>query len=383
MLRTDAAARSRALAAFPDQAVAGRAPKPAELAAAGWDRDAALFDDVTYDQTAAYCEPRWGRGRTPAVSVASGAEMLGMARAVEFRLPALPGGLAYVKFGPLWRRAGARPDAASYRGTLAALEEEFCRRRGRLLTIMPRPDPDFSDLEADILREHGYEQRRPMLDPLRYFVDVRLDPSEQRASLGQKWRYHLRKANASELTVGIERGPVAIDAFRKLHGGMLRRKQFDGDHAVRFLDHLSAALPPALRPTIVLARKDGRAVAGAVVEHCGSIATYVFGASSSEGLELRAGYALQWWIVGWLHALEKRWYDLGGGAGEPNLEQFKRGLCGKSGCILKLPGEFDKWSSRRARRSGDLIYRARDLHRWARGLDKPAFLRRLRNAVSQ
>ena len=101
---------------------------------------------------------------------------------------------------------------------------------------------------------------------------------------------------------------------------------------------------------------EGTPVAGAVVAVLGDTAYYVFGATSDEALPLKAGYALQWWIVNWLSDKKVRWYDLGGEAMEPGLRQFKKGLVGKSGVVLAMPGELDYWTHAVGQIVADGIY---------------------------
>jgi hypothetical protein len=51
---------------------------------------------------------------------------------------------------------------------------------------------------------------------------------------------------------------------------------------------------------------------------------------------------------------------------DARLEQFKRGLVGKAGLMLAMPGEYDAWASISGRLAGELIYKARDLQRVTR-----------------
>ena len=101
---------------------------------------------------------------------------------------------------------------------------------------------------------------------------------------------------------------------------------------------------------------------------CGDTAFYVFGASDEAALPLNAGYALQWWIVGWVATLGARWYDLGGEAGTPGLRQFKKGLVGNRGVVLDTCRELDRSLDGRARVAADAIYLLRDVQRAARAL---------------
>jgi hypothetical protein len=236
-----------------------------------------------------------------------------------------------------------------------------------MLTVLPRPSPERNDIEARVLVGAGFRPRPPCVDPIRYLVDVSLDAEKQMASLGQKWRYNLRKALQAGVTVSLAEAEDGIGEFAAMHRTMVERKGFaDVDAVEGRLAAMTESLPPALRPVIAFARKDGRIVAGAVVGRTGDVPVYLFGASRAEALELNAGYALQWWIVSWLREQGDRWYDLGGGAMEPRLEQFKRGFVGKAGRLHPMPREYDAWSGASGRFAGELVYRARDAQRLAR-----------------
>jgi hypothetical protein len=334
---------------------------------AEWDALASRFADVSYDQTSAYSDAKWGNDRTSTLVVREDGRPVAAARVVLLRPPVLRAGLAYVKFGPLWRPSEGSGDLASLKLGLDALVDEYCRRRGHRLTVLSRPSPDDNDLGAQVLLEAGFRPRAPSIDPLRYFVNVGLDPDRQMKSLGQKWRYNLKKALQAGVTVELADLDDGIGTFAAMHRTMVVRKGFaDRDAVAMRLRGMAASLPPALRPVVAFASKDGHKLAGAVIGRAGDVSVYLFGASRDEALQLNAGYALQWWIVNWLREQGDRWYDLGGGALEPRLEQFKRGLVGKAGRLHPMPREYDFWTGVSGRLAGELVYRARDARRLAR-----------------
>ncbi|HLY37426.1 MAG TPA: GNAT family N-acetyltransferase [Candidatus Binatia bacterium] len=333
-----------------------------------WDRLVAEFDDVTYEQSAAWVDGRWGARRSSALVLRDGDAAVAAARTILLDWPGLRRGVAYVKFGPLWRRRGATPEPDVYRAAVEALFREYCARRGYYLTIVPRPTPDHHAAECTLLSGLGFTIRRPMLDPNRYLVNVGLDPTVALQSLDQKWRYNLRQALRTGIECRVVEDASAIPTFTALHRRMVARKRFRDTDAVHVLPELAARLPAPMRPRVVLASHDGVSIAGAVVAACGDTAYYMYGATEDAALPLKAGYALHWWIVNWLPELGVRWYDLGGEAGEPGLRQFKKGLVGKHGAIVATPGELDRWSGVRARLAGDAIYAVRALQRRVRRL---------------
>ena len=335
------------------------------LDAAEWDRIASEFDDLNYDQIACYSAGQWGDGVSDILLRRNGKAIAG-ARVAIIKLPAFQRGLAFLRFGPFWRRHGETSDLATYRAAIGALVHEYCVRRGHFLTVIPRPNPEFYAEEAKVLAEFGFTVRRQFPDPNRYLVDLALDEEAQMKSLDQKWRYNLRQARANNFEIKLCESEEDIRTFQSLHAGMVTRKGFYNADMVELLPKLAAELPENSRPHIVLASHQGRPVAGAAVAILGDTAYYVFGGSDDASLQLKGGYALQWWIIRWLSQQNVRWYDLGGEAGEQGLRQFKKGLVGKRGAVVNMTGEYDYWSKSSARIMGDTIYGLRSLQRTIR-----------------
>jgi hypothetical protein len=340
-----------------------------------WDGQLDRFADSSFEQSALYAAGRWGEERVEAVEVRQAGRLIGGAVLVRVAPKGVPLDVRFMKFGPLWRLKGAMTaDARSYRSVLYALVAEYGKRGGAALLILQRPSPLTATVERDVMAELDFRPGRTMDDPNRYLVDATLPETEQLTSLDQKWRYNLKHAKAAGLDVR-EEGTQGFADFTALHAAMIARK---GDGAstdkVELLPALDEVLAAPARPRLMMARKDGVPVAGAIFGLHGDTAYYLFGASSDAALPLKAGYAVQWAILGAIrdagvrdagvHDAGVRWYDLGGEAGEEGLRQFKKGLAGKRGAIVELPSEFHWAGTLRAK----LALNGLDLARQAAGL---------------
>jgi hypothetical protein len=344
----------------------------APIAAASWERLISEFEDATYDQTHAYGAHLWGEHKlSDLVLRRADGVVVAAAQVVLLRPPLLGHGLAYVKFGPLWRRKDEPADPHVLAAMLDALKKEYAVRRGLLLTVLPPPDPVEHDRWRASLDAAGFRARRKLTDPNRYLVDLSIGRDAQLRSLQQKWRYNLNKALAQGITIRRAEREPGLEAFGELYGSMVARKGFVDQSGIGALPALLSQLPAAMHPRIYLGEHAGRPTAGAVVGLIGRTAYYLFGATDDRALALKAGYALQWWIVGELEGAG-RWYDLGGEAGADGLRQFKKGLVGKSGMVLPMLGEFDFWASHLGRLSGDTIFAARAARHAARQLARRA-----------
>jgi len=328
-----------------------------------WDDIVAGFEDVSYEQTAAYCVAIWGEKKNSHLLLRDGANIIAAAHVLEFKIPGLDKGLAYVKFGPLWRRTNQQPDPNDYCSILAALNEEYCNRRGLVLSILPRASPEFGPHEKALLEANGFNDHRPIEDSERYLVDLSLDEETQLASLGQTWRRNLRKSESSDLDIRFGVDTHAFEQFQTLHSSMVTRKNASHGDAVHVLPHLENALPEKLAPKIIIAYHEGKPIAGAAIALHGDTAYYVYGATAQVALPLRAGYALQWWIVRWLSDQGVRWYDLGGTGGDSGLVQFKTGLVGRQGKFIELSGEYLRFNNYVDRIAAEVLFSLRACHR--------------------
>jgi hypothetical protein len=324
--------------------------------ASAWDAMACEFDDLTTDQLAHFVDGHWDVGRGSHLVLRRDGHVVAGARLVILTLPGMKRGLAYCRFGPIWRRHGTAVDPATYRSALQALHDEYCVKRGHYLTVIPRPHPAFYGAEIEALTSFGFTVRRGFEDTNRYLVEILKSSDAQMSAFEQKWRYNLKQSKRNAFDVRICPSPDGAEMFCRLYQSMTTRKGFYANDPIHLISQLAIDLPEPLRPHVVMAFHDDRPIVGAVVAILGDTAYYVFGASADSALPLKAGYALHWWITRWLSDINVRWYDLGGEALSQGLRQFKKGFVGRSGSIVYMEGEYDIWPDYQARFAADAIY---------------------------
>lgn len=353
---------SRALPATPSIAGATTQRYSSEvdsLSSRDWDRLVSDFDDFHLFQTAAFADELRGSGRMSHLVLRRGEAAVAGARVALMRLPGFPTGVAYIKYGPFWRRTGSAPDAGVYRALLAALIDEYGRRRGHMISISARPHPTAEIMEEQLLRECGFVLRSRLKRPISFFlVNTGAGQKALRDSLSQSWRRNLKIAERSQLEIRFRDPMEALPDFLALEDAMVARKQLTRRDPLHTLPGIFENLPPSCSH-IVTASRGREVVAGAVVIVGGDVGYYLYGASADAALELRAGYALHWEIARWLKERGIAWYDLGDGFS--GLRQFKEGFVGKSGATIERSGEFDWCPGPQARAVGELVYGARSL----------------------
>ena len=324
-----------------------------------WTAIVSTFDDACIEQTFEYAAARAGARRLRHLVVRRSDRIVAAAQVVLAEIPLLRTGVAYVKFGPLWRVTGREPDIDDLSTACVALRDTLARDRHLMVRLMPPASPEHGERIARTMREAGFV--RTGQDPgLRFLVDLSVDAETRRAGLKPKWRYNLKRAERHGMRVVRSDDRADIDRFAALYGEVRARKGFSEGPAPTELRKILAGMPPETRPVLVLCNHGERLVAAAVVATLGDTAVYLFGASAGDALPLGAGYLLHWEIGRWLETSSCRWYDLGGDCGLSGLRQFKSGLVGKTGRSPTLPGCFDTSMSLRGRLLGAGVFAVRD-----------------------
>ncbi len=308
-----------------------------------WDKLTSGFNDMCLEQTVAFAGTRFGAARSLGLILrdADNSNPTAMALAVIATLPVVGFGLAYVKFGPLWRRNGARENPEILSLALEALKQELAIKRGLLLRVLPPADPDHKNEWSDALSRAGFAFHAALPDPERYLVNLSLSDEEQLDSLGSKWRSNLSKVFTGQLDIREIDLKSGLPVFLSLYRKMVERKQFDDRHGVEDLPEIADAAGEALGMRLFIASHGGEPVVGSIIIGAGDRVFVPFSATGDKALELRAGYALRWEIIKRLRGTKTRWLDLGGAEGDQGLRHYKLGNVGKRGVVASIPGEFD------------------------------------------
>ncbi|MFC1657051.1 lipid II:glycine glycyltransferase FemX [Candidatus Moduliflexota bacterium] len=317
-----------------------------EIVAAGreeWDSILPLFDGATIYQTWSYGEVRWGESQLNHVIMKLDNDIVGAAQVRTMTIPGVGSGIAYIPFGPLWRRPGIEPDAWLFRRIINALYEEYVVKRGLLLRLLPL-EWEGGELNVEsILCDAGLDRQISNRPYRTFLIDLSLSGEELRKSLDPKWRGHLNRSGRSGLTIIEGKDDALYGTFAEIYGEMHSRKLFAEFVNIDEIREVQKDLPDHLKMTILVALKESEPVASLVCSAIGGTAVYYLGASSAKGRKLAASYALQWAMIERLQERGCRWYDLGGTDPEdnPGTHSFKRGLAGKAGKEAFSVGQYD------------------------------------------
>jgi Acetyltransferase (GNAT) domain len=299
---------------------------------AEWSSMLDLFADANLYQTWSYGAVRWGRKNLSQLVLKRDGEVFGMAQLRVVRPTRFNFGMAYLRWGPLCHRRGRELDAEVPLYMARALQQEYARKRGLLLQILPNA---FAGSPRAALFQSCFsrftQEPRTSANLYRTFVlDLAPTIEELRRNLDAKWRNKLTQSEKKGLKVVAGNGTEEYRTFCRMYDQMRKRKTFETTVDVEEFGRLQEDLPKTHRMRVLICEQAGVPVAGLVASALGDSAIYLLGATSDDGLTAKGAYLLQWTLIRWLKENGIRWYDLGGidPEGNPGVYTFKKGLSG-------------------------------------------------------
>jgi hypothetical protein len=308
-----------------------------------WTEIVEQFDDANIYQSWPYAEVLSGRSNMAhLVLFRGGAPVAGVQARIQ-KLPLVPAGIAYVRWGPMWRRRNADADPGVLRNILRAMRNEFNHRRGLVLRVNLNLS-GAAGLEAEsVLEEEGYSWLGAGSRGRTILYDITPSIEELKEGMKAHWRRELKVAEKNQLEVVEGDSLELFDEFIQIYKEMVSRKKFKEPNDINQFRELQSRLPASLKMRILLARTAGVTTSGLIYSAMGNSAIYLFGATSDGGLKSRGSYWLQWRA---LHALKSSGvsvYNLNGINPEknPGTYKFKNDLAGTFGSDVHYLGQFD------------------------------------------
>jgi len=305
------------------------------------------FDDANIFHTWPYAIVTSGRRHISHLVLKEDGEIVAVAQARIAKLPFLNVGIAYVRWGPLWRRGGTENKADTFRQAVRALRNEFVCKRGLVLRLFPILFQDDPACFAEILAEEGYSALSKESQSRTILMD--LAPSVQDLHEGMKshWKRELKVAERNRLEVLEGSGDDLFSAFVEIYNEMVSRKKFVEPNDINQFRMIQTQLPPKLKMRIMLCRSGGDICSGLICSAIGKTAIYLFGATSNNGMKSRGSYLLQWKLIEKLKQESVAVYDLNGinPAKNPGTYKFKSDLAGVNGKDVYFQGRFDSHAS--------------------------------------
>ena len=145
------------------------------------------------------------------------------------------------------------------------------------------------------------------------------------AKLHSSVRQAIRKGSKSGVSVERAQGLDAVQAFYRLHAAT-RRRHGAPPQSFRFFANIQRLVLACNKGFVVLARYQGKPVAGAMFFHFGKRALFKFGASDEAFQQLRPNDLVMWEAIKWFAQNEFEQLCFGRTSlGNPGLRRFKLG----------------------------------------------------------
>ena len=310
-----------------------------------WYRLLRTFDDATLYQTWSYGAVMYGRRNMSHIVLRYGDRIVAAAQARIATLPYTNIGIAYLLWGPVWRRAALTPDPETFRLVIRALRNEYVSNRGLSLRIVPNifeEDHDPRSFPA-IISEEGFAPVRNAPRKRTLLMDLTPPLAEFRQGTRDGWRKSLKAAERKPVDVLAGVDDRLFESFIGLYEEMLARKKFVEPNSISRHRVVQAHLPEDMKMRILLGRSAEWLCAGHIWSGIGKTPITLFKATGELGLKNGASYILKWRVIEEARERNFRSYNLNGinPVKNPGSYAFKRGVAGQNGREVTYVGAFE------------------------------------------
>jgi hypothetical protein len=308
-----------------------------------WNQLLQGFADSSINQTWAYAAVVAGRRNMCHLVLRLNGAVVAIAEVRLKRLPVLGLGIAYVGWGPMWRRTGAEANLEDFRQAVRALRNEFSCKRRLTLRVFPLAFDDDPYGLSTILAEEGFSATGKEAEDRTLLINLTLPLDVLHGAVGRKWKQKLRQAEGHNLVVVEGSEQELVDEFEAIYSEMVSRKLFEASKGIGYFKQLQEQLPAEHKMKIMLCRSPEGICAGLVWSAMGEHAIDLYAATSNLGTQTCGSYLLRWRLLEKLQQLGISIYNLNGINPEknPGTYRFKRDLAGKYGRDVYYLGKFD------------------------------------------
>lgn len=302
-----------------------------EIGRTQWTNALNAFEDANLNQSWGYGIAKWGTENIDHVVLKKEGIIVSLAQVARLRFPFFRTGIAYVTWGPLWKKPNIAPNDASYQAMVEALKEEYVRRRRFLLRIKPYGFECRDAAMRQSLEQAGFWPTKGILGTPKktILIDLSPTPEELRKKLKKKWRNSLTNSEKMNLQIREEFTDLPLRRIGPLYESFLRKKKIKGWDLGELI-RIQSQLEGHEKMRVTTCESGGTALAASICSAIGKTVIGLVGVSSPEGREKRAYYLLQWDEILWARSIGKGYYDLSGISPltNPTVYHFKSGLNG-------------------------------------------------------
>jgi lipid II:glycine glycyltransferase (peptidoglycan interpeptide bridge formation enzyme) len=313
-----------------------------------WSELLLTFEDGNIYQTWQYAAVVGDKRNLSRMVLKLDGTVVAMAMVRVKKIPVLGFGVAYVFWGPLWRRKGFEPDTEHFRQAVRAIRNEFVCKRGMTLWVLPLLVDDASAFYDAILAEEGLSATEEVVRGRTIVMDVSPQLNDLRDGMASHWKRELKVAEKNKLRLVEGTDEELFERFIEMYREMVSRKKFVEPNNIYQFKEIQSRLPEPLKMKVLLCESTAGICAGAIYSLIGNSAIYLFGATSNTGMKSRGSYFLQWRIIEELKQQDATAYNLNGinPTANPGTYKFKNDLAGTHGKDVFYVGRFDAHPNR-------------------------------------
>lgn len=304
------------------------------------------FADANIYQTWPYSAVTSGRRNVSHLILKKDGQVIAAAQARIAKLPLINVGIAYVRWGPLWRQAATATNEETFRQAIRALRNEFSCNRGLVLRLFPIVYDHHPSLSA-ILADEGFSSMGAETRSRTILMDLNPPLEALRQGMNSHWKRELKLAERTGLEVVEGSNDELFGMFIEIYREMVSRKRFSEGNDINQFRLMQAQLPENLKMKIMLCKSEKGVCAGVIYSAIGNTVLYLFGATSNVGKKSNGSYLLQWRLIERAKKDGRAVYDLNGinPAKNPGTYKFKNDLAGQHGRDVHFVGRFDSHAS--------------------------------------
>lgn len=306
-----------------------------------WYKIISSFGDASIYQTWGYGSVRYGPNNLSHIIIKCDNKIVGAAQVGIIKISPILGGVAHIRWGPLWRRSDLEYSIDDFRRILIALRLEYVDRRGLFLRLIPNETELVQAELRPVLESVGFRWHH--VDYRTLLLDLRSPLVTIRGNMSKNWRKHLNKAEKSGLDVIEGTDDCLFEKAYNLYEQLLLRKKFEPGIKIEEYRNLQNFLPEPFKMHIMVCEFERRPIACLVGSSIGEAGIELIAATGDDGLELGGSYLLRWKMLAYFKNLGCLYYNLNGINPDrnPGGYQFKSGLCAKNGLDVRFLGTFE------------------------------------------
>jgi len=297
------------------------------------------FEDANFYQTRTFGKHSLGGSKLEHFIVKQNGIIVGAAEVRILTVKFLNRGIAYIRWGPMWKLKNRKHDFTKLLLILKELRKEYVIKRKLKLRIFPECYSNNKYL-ISIYRKAGFKLNKHHPEEKTILLDISSDLNTIRNNFKRKWRANLKKAEAMNLDIIESYNNKLFNSFFSIYTEMQKLKNFKENIDVKSFAEMQHELPDKYKMRVFLAQQNGKPAAALVGTAIGKTGICLLAASNQLGRETRASFKLHLHMIRWLKDMGCEYYDVGGIDKEknPGGYRFKSGLNGKE---VSFIGTFD------------------------------------------